>query len=481
MRILFVAAEVHPYLKVGGLADVAAGLPAALAALGHEVRVLVPGTAAALKAAKARHAKELTSTAGAWLRRGRLLEAPLAGPRARAWLLDTPALRARRGTPYQDEHGRPYPDEALRYDELARCAAAIAAGRLLPGWQPDVVHCNEWHTGLVPVRLMLERTPAACVFTVHNLGYQGLFSAADFAALHLPGWLWHPQALEFYGRLNFMKGGLVFSDRITAVSPGYAREMLTPEFGAGLEGVLEQRRASLTGILNGIDTRAWDPARDPALPANFDAAGLAARELNRRALRREFGLPDNGRLLLAMVARLVPQKGVDILLEALPALLEQPVDLVVLGSGDALLQDALGAAARADPQRLGIRLGHDEGLAHRIYGGCDALLMPSRFEPCGLTQLYAMRYGALPIVHRTGGLADTVRDAAQPQGNGFVFDAPSAAALGQAVHRASAAYAQPAAWRRLIQRAMAADFSWDRSARQYLKVYASAARPRGPY
>lgn len=478
LRILFIATEVHPYVKVGGLADVAAGLPAALAELGHEVRVLVPVTAGALKAAQTRGAKVVVVNQGGLPQGLRLLEAPLAGRRARVWLLDTPGFRRRSGTPYQDKAGRSYRDDAARYDELARFAAAIAAGIALPAWRPDVVHCNEWHTGLTPLHMLLQRVPVASVFTIHNLAYQGLFSAAAFASLKLPPWLWHPAALEFHGRMNFMKAGLLFSDRITAVSPGYAREILTPAFGAGLEGVLHRRAERLSGIVNGIDMQAWDPARDAALAARFDASHLAARSPNRAALRHECGLPESGRLLLGMVTRLVPQKGVDLVLAALPALLKLPVDLAVLGSGDPALQDSLGAAARRHPDRLRVRLGHDETLAHRIYAGCDAFLMPSRFEPCGLSQLYAMRYGALPVVHRTGGLADTVRDAAAARANGFVFDVPDAAALAHAVGRAVALHRRQPAWRRMMKMGMSEDRSWIRSAREYLKVYALAQSSR---
>ena len=478
LRILFVAAEVHPYIKVGGLADVAAGLPAALAELGHDVRVLVPVTVGALKIARVRRAQAVTVKQGSLPQGSRLLEGPLAGRRARVWLLDTPGFRRRSGTPYQDQTGRSYHDDAARYDELARFAAAIAAGDALPGWRPDVVHCNEWHTGLTPVYLFLQRVPAAGIFTIHNLGYQGLFSAADFAALGLPAWLWHPAALEFHGRMNFMKAGLLFSDRITAVSPGYAREILTPEFGAGLEGVLRRRAERLSGIVNGIDMRAWDPARDAALAARFDASRLKARGPNRAALRREFGLPECDRLLLGMVTRLVPQKGVDLVLDALPALLRLPVDLAILGSGDPALQDALLAAAKRQPDRIRVRLGQDETLAHRIYAGCDAFLMPSRFEPCGLSQLYAMRYGALPVVHRTGGLADTVRDTAAARANGFLFNAPNAAALTRAVGRAVAQYRRHPAWQRMMRTGMSEDRSWIRSAREYLKVYELAQSSR---
>ena len=472
LRILFVATEVQPYIKVGGLADVAAGLPEALARLGHEVRVLVPATAAGLRAARTRGARPLP---GLTLARGtRLLEAPLAGRRARVWLLDSPGFRVRRGTPYQDQAGRAYRDDAARYDELARVAAGLAAGRLGSAWRPEVVHCNEWHTGLVPVHMLLQRAPAASVFTIHNLGYQGLFPAASFANLGLPAWLWHADALEFHGRMNFMKAGLQFSDRLTAVSPGYAREILSPEFGAGLDGVLRRRFADLSGILNGIEADAWNPARDAALASRFDAAHLEQRAPNRVALCQEFALPDNRELLVGMVTRLVPQKGVDLLLAALPALLQLPVRLVVLGSGDTSLQAALHTAARRHPQRLALRLGHHESLAHHLYAGCDALLMPSRFEPCGLSQMYAMRYGALPIARRTGGLADTVEDGI----TGFLFDAAAPAALTDCVQRALHAYQAPRTWRRIQLRCMRRDFSWEQSARAYQRVYALAQSTR---
>ncbi|MGE5626088.1 MAG: glycogen synthase GlgA [Bacillota bacterium] len=476
-RIVFVSTEVHPYLKVGGLADVAAGLPAALARLGHEVRVLTPATAVALKAAQARGAQPLACRG---LPSGtQLLEAPLAGPRARVWLLNSPGFRARTGTPYQDAKGRSYRDDAARYDELARVAASLASGATGLNWRPDVVHCNEWHAGLVPLHLLLARSPAATVFTIHNLGYQGLFTAPEFAALGLPAWAWHPAALEFHGRMNFMKAGLTFADRLTAVSPGYVREILTPDFGAGLEGVLQQRRTDLSGIVNGIDQAAWNPARDPVIASRFDARRLAQRDPNRKALLEEFGWESSGDLMVGLVARLVAQKGVDIFLQALPALLKLPVRFLVLGSGEPMLQDALRDASARYPERIAARLGHDEDLAHRIYAGCDAFLMPSRFEPCGLSQLYAMRYGALPVVHRTGGLADTVTDAVRgKRATGFSFDQPTPAALTAALKRTVALHRRPAAWRHLIRTAMRQDFSWEKSAREYLKVYALAQSSR---
>jgi starch synthase len=475
-RVLFVSTEVRPYIKVGGLADVAAGLPGALAAMGHEVRVLVPATAAALKTAHAEGGRAIaTSGLAADVQ---ILELPLADSLAKVWLLDTPGFRRHLGTPYQDDQGEYYPDDAERYDELARIAAQLAAGAAT--WAPDVVHCNEWHTGLVPVHLLLQRVPAACVFTIHNLEYQGVFPATTFTALGLPAWLWHPDSIEFHGSLNFMKAGLVFSDRLTAVSPGYSREILTQHFGAGLDGVLRKREAQLSGIINGIDPVYWNPAHNPLLASNFDSTHLERRKPNRASLYQEFALPDRGGLLLGIVARLVPQKGIDIILKALPALLKLPVQCVILGSGDIALQKSLIEAAGRHPDHLAVRLGHDEKLAHGIYAGCDALLMPSRFEPCGLSQLYAMRYGALPIVHRTGGLADTVRDMTEKagNGNGFVFDGVTSAALVACVRRAVEVAKQPPIWRQLMTTAMEEDFSWERSAQAYVRVYESALESR---
>ncbi|HEY1771642.1 MAG TPA: glycogen synthase GlgA [Gammaproteobacteria bacterium] len=475
-RILFVSTEVRPYIKVGGLADVAAGLPAALAAMGHEVRVLVPATAAALRAAQAEGATPIATRALA--ADVQMLELPLAGPLAKVWLLDTPGFRRHSGTPYQDDQGEYYLDDAERYDELARIAVQMAAGA--GGWTPDVVHCNEWHTGLVPVHLLLQRVSAASVFTIHNLEYQGVFPAATFNALGLPAWLWHPDSVEFHGSLNFMKAGLVFSDRLTAVSPGYSREILTSQFGAGLDGVLRKREAQLQGIINGIDPVYWDPAHNTLLASHFDSTRLEERKPNRASLYHEFGLADHGGMLLGVVARLVAQKGIDIILKALPALLKLPVQCVILGSGDMALQKALIEAAGRHPDQLAVRLGHDEKLANGIYAGCDALLMPSRFEPCGLSQLYAMRYGALPIVHRTGGLSDTVRDAAENpgNGNGFVFDGVTPAALTACVRRAVETAKQPSLWRQMMMTAMDEDFSWERSAQAYVKVYESALKTR---
>jgi starch synthase len=323
------------------------------------------------------------------------------------------------------------------------------------------------------------------VFTVHNLAYQGLFAPADFALLGLPARFMSAQALEFHGQLSFMKAGLMFADRITTVSPGYAHEITTPEFGCGLDGVLRARAGQLSGILNGVDGAVWNPATDTALAARYDRAAPGGKARCKAALQREIGLAAGPATpLFGVVSRLTSQKGLDLVLGALPALLGTGAQLVVQGSGEPALQAAFAEAERAHPGRVALRAVYDEALAHRVIAGCDAILVPSRFEPCGLTQLYGLAYGSLPVVRRVGGLADTVVDAGaaavrEDRATGFVFDAATPAALGQALARAVALYRQPEAWQRVMRRAMVADFSWRSAAAAYLVLYAQAIAARG--
>ncbi|HSN33068.1 MAG TPA: glycogen/starch synthase, partial [Ideonella sp.] len=319
------------------------------------------------------------------------------------------------------------------------------------------------------------------VFTVHNLAYQGLFDAADFGLLGLPARLMGAHGLEFHGKVSFMKAGLMYASRITTVSPTYSREIATPEFGCGLDGVLRARAGQVTGILNGVDRRVWDPAHDPQLAARYTPGALAGKGRCKAALQAELGLADEPRApLFGVVSRLTAQKGLDLVLAEVPALAAAGAQLVVQGSGDAALQAAFEAASRAHPGRVALRAVYDEALAHRVIAGSDAILVPSRFEPCGLTQLYALRYGSLPVVRRIGGLADTVVDATEDavrddRATGFAFDAATPAALGQALARALALYGDTAAWQRVMRRAMAADFSWHAAAADYLRLYAELA------
>jgi starch synthase len=466
LRVLFVSTEFRPLLKVGGLADVSTELPAALAALGHDVRVLLP------RIAGMPGGERVGKVPGI----GRILEHRDGTNGVRLWLLDTPGFR-RRSRLYAREDGSAWPDDAERFDELCRVGALLADDALGMDWRADVVHANDWACGLLPLRLQLGRVPAASVFAIHNLAHQGLFSLETAARLGLPGWVQHPDALEFWDRLSLIKAGLNFADRLVTVSPRYAREIQMPALGEGLDGLLRRRSSHLHGILNGIDRRCWDPRRDPALAAGFGPANLAGKARCKQALLAELGFPSDAAdaPLAAMVTRLVLQKGIDLVLDALPHLLARGLRLVVLGSGEAALQDALRDASARHPGQVVVRFDFDDALARRIYAGSDLFLMPSRFEPCGLGQLIALRYGSVPVVHAVGGLADTVQEPdAGRDGNGFCFDQATSADLCRAIDRALEAYSRRDAWKALVQRALASRFDWKGSARTYVDVYRRA-------
>jgi len=483
MRILFVSSEVHPLMKTGGLADVSASLPRALQALGHDVRVLMPAYRDSLRTAHPLGVK-LAATADVAGQSLRLLETRLPDSRNRVWLLDCPALFDRAGNPYYDAAGNDYHDNPERFMLLCRVAALLAMGRLGLDWQPDVVHCNDWQSGLAPLLLREEANRPAVIFTIHNLAYQGVYPHYVFDRLGLPSRYWHADALEFHGNFSFIKGGLVYSDRITTVSPTYAREIQTAEFGWGLEGLLRHRSEVLSGILNGIDTRAWNPAQDPALAVNYSAASLDRKRPNKIAMQAEAGLDAEPDLpLFAFIGRLAEQKGIDLLVDALPYIVQQPAQAVILGSGEARYESMLRELARKHPGDIALRLGYDEALAHRIEAGADVFLMPSRFEPCGLNQLYSLRYGTVPVVRGVGGLADTVTDVSREaledgSANGFVFWGADGAALAEAAQRAIRVYRDAPTWRRLQLAGMKADFSWRHSARSYVALYEQALADR---
>lgn len=485
LRILHVAAEASPFVKTGGLADAVSGLAGGLADLGHDVRVLVPAYRS-IPESGWRLEPEARFRAPPGLAGTSLSSAELPHESARLWLLEHPSFGERAGNPYMDPEGAGYPDNAQRFDRLCRAGCALAADAAGLKWRPDVLHAHDWHAGLVPVRMQLLRLGTPVVFTIHNLAYQGVFDAAEAAPLNLPAWLWHPEAMEFYGRLSFMKGGLNFADRLSTVSPTFAREILTPEYGEGLDGVLRRRAGDLTGILNGIDFRVWNPASDPHIPTPYSSTAPVGKAADRSALRRRLGLPDEpGIAVAAFIGRLALQKGVDLLLGALPEFLGLPMQLVVLGSGHGAYERALEAAARAHPERISVTSRYDEGFAHLIEAGADLLLMPSRYEPCGLTQLQSLRYGTVPVVRSCGGLADTVVDAddaalAGGTATGFRFDEASVAAFVAAVRRALALRRDRIRWERLVHTGMARDFSWKHGAAAYLDWYAQAiARRRG--
>jgi starch synthase len=484
VKVLQVAAEVFPQVKTGGLADVAGALPPALAREGADVRLLLPGLPAIADALSgARTVARVGPMFGA--ARVDLLHGRLQGSDLPAYVIDAPYLYRRPGNPYLGPDGHDWPDNLQRFALLGWAGAHLAAGEIDPAWQPQVLHAHDWHAALACAYVAQHPpTTAGTVFTVHNLAFQGLFPIGDFGLLGLSHRALWPHGIEFHRQVSCMKAGLLFADRITTVSPTYAREIATPEFGCGLDGVLRDRSHDLRGILNGVDRDLWNPATDRWIAARYDAASLAGKSYCKASLQREFGLePRADAPLFGIVSRLTQQKGLDLLLGALPALLSRGGQLAVQGTGDAALEAALRSAAAQHPQQVALHVGYDEARAHRLVAGADVIVVPSRFEPCGLTQMYGLRYGTLPLVRRVGGLADTVVDAddaalAGDRATGFVFEHASAAALEGALLRAMTLYRDPPRWHAVVRRAMAQEFTWESAAREYLALYAAAIDAR---
>ncbi len=475
MKILFVAGEVFPLIKTGGLADVVGALPKAFRALGDEVRVLLPAYPEAL-ARVVDPGTPLSLGDSLGYGEARLIPARMPDSSLEVFLLDCPEAFARPGGPYLDTEGRDWPDNFRRFALLSRVAALIGVAGGLIGWQPDIVHAHDWQTGLVPVYLRQWRGNApGTVFTIHNLHYQGVFGADVLPEIAVDPAFNVMDGLEFYGNVSFLKAGLVYADRLTTVSPTYAREIQTHAFGCNLDGVVRQRAHSLRGILNGIDQDIWNPAADPAIAAPFSAADPSGKAVCKAALQRACGLAaDPEAPLLGFLGRLVWQKGVDIVLAALPRILDLGFQVVMQGAGEAGLERLCREAAAAYPGRVAVHVGYDEDFAHRIEAGADVFVVPSRFEPCGLTQMYALRYGTLPVVRRTGGLADSVADVDESrEGTGFVFDGETPEALAETLSRARRLYARPADWRAVQARAMDKDFSWRAAAVRTREVYES--------
>ncbi|WP_346730738.1 glycogen synthase GlgA [Ramlibacter paludis] len=481
MKILFATPECAPYVKTGGLGDVSAALPATLARLGHDVHLLLPAYRGMKVSGEIGDGVELPAY-GPWPA-AQLV--PVKAPNGvTLLLLACPALYQRAGGPYVDAGGNDYGDNALRFGLLSRVAAQLGTVQSpLPGWTADVVHCNDWPCGLAPLYLALARSlplqqrTAASVMTIHNLAFQGVFPMESADLLGVPHHWRGLDGVEFWGQLSMLKAGLQFADAITAVSPTYAREIQTEAHGVGLDGVLRARSARLRGILNGIDTQAWDPASDALLPHRFGRDGLQGKSLNKKALQVRSGLTAEPRApLFAVVSRLTEQKGIDLVLAALPRLLAAGAQLVVLGQGQPELQAALRKAAEQNPRQVAVTLGFDEGLAHLIEAGADAFLMPSRFEPCGLNQMYSQAYGTPPIVAPVGGLRDSVTDATKDpaNGTGFVMKSADAAGLDDALQRALRTWKEPPLWRKLQLNGMSRNFGWEDSAEEYLSVYEQA-------
>jgi starch synthase len=470
IKVLAVAAELFPLVKTGGLADVTGALPLALAAEDVATVTMLPGypsVLAGLQAAETMHEDPALFGGPARLLRGTAAGLDLL-------VLDAPHLFARPGNPYTQPDGSDWPDNATRFAALANVAAFVGRGGL-PAFVPDVVHGHDWQAGLTMayLRFGAGRAPGT-VMTVHNLAFQGLFPAASFGALGLPAEAFAPDGIEFHGMTGYLKAGLALADCITTVSPSYALEIQTAENGMRLDGLLRARANVLHGILNGIDETIWNPAADPLITAPFSSANLFGRQQNKQAVQQRFGLDaEPGALVLGVVSRLTWQKGLDLLLAAMDEMLSMGAQLVVLGTGERDLESGFAAAAAAHSGRVGCVIGYDEALAHLMQAGIDALIVPSRFEPCGLTQLCALRYGALPVVARVGGLADTVIDAneaalAAGSATGVQFVSGD---LRPALRRVAALWRQPETWRRLQANAMRADVSWRRPAGQYAALY----------
>lgn len=473
MQVLSVASEVFPLVKTGGLADVAGALPIALGRHDVAVTTLVPGYRAVM--AQIEQPRIVARYADLMGEKARLLRTTIG--ELDLLVLDAPTLFDRDGGLYLDPSGRDWPDNWRRFAALARAGADVAAGSV-PRLRPALLHAHDWQAAMALPFLAHAGAPVPGVLTIHNLAFQGRFAGTIFPSLGLPAGAFGVDGVEYYGDVSYMKGGLQAAAAITTVSPSYAQEIRTPEFGMGMEGVINARAGRLHGIVNGIDTAVWDPVRDPHLARRYSARTVALRRENRAALAARFALEPGGGPLFCVISRLTGQKGMDVLAAVADDLVAMGGSLAMLGSGDAALEDAFRAAAARHPGRIAIVTGYDEPLAHQLQAGADIILIPSRFEPCGLTQLSGLRYGCVPVVARTGGLADTIVDAneaalAAGVATGFQFAPLDAAALVQAMARACAVFAHPEAWRAIQRQGMRADVSWERSAARYAALFRS--------
>ena len=470
MQVLSVASEVYPLIKTGGLADVAGALPAALAKQGVTMRTLMPGypaVMAALEKPVAIHsfAKMMGGTATLLAGKAKGLD---------VFVLDAPHLFDRTGNPYLGPDGKDWPDNAQRYAALSQVAAQLAKGEL-GNYKADLLHLHDWQAALAAVYVKYNGGPKS-VMTVHNIAFKGEFPAAYFNILDLPPQAFAIDGVEFYGNISFLKGGLAAANVITTVSPTYANEVCTADYGMGLEGLLQSRRASLSGIVNGIDVDVWNPATDKTLAANYSAADISARVANKRAIEKRFNLETGDGIIHGVVSRLTWQKGLDIFASLLDWLVGTGARLALIGTGEAAIEAAVMAAAAKHPGRIGVVTAYDEALSHLVQGGCDTMLVPSRFEPCGLTQLYGLRYGCVPVVARTGGLADTIIDANDAAlgarvATGVQFSPVDRFSLQNALTRAATLYNNKTAWKNMQLRGMNADVSWDHSAAAYAALY----------
>ena len=479
MNVLFASSEVFPLIKTGGLADVSQSLVVALQALGTSVSLILPGYRSVREKLPAPTASYRFDDA--FIPQDLvLLEQVLPDTNIRLLLVDCPSLFDRAGGPYVDEQGTDWSDNPQRFGIFCRAVVALLAGRCQLQDAFDVVHCNDWQTGLVPALLQLESLPVRSVMTIHNLAYQGVYGYDAFEALALPEQWWAYDKLEFYGNFSFLKAGIVYADQVTTVSPTYAREILQEPMACGMSGLLQYHAGKLHGILNGADYQIWNPATDPLLRFHYDVDSLEEKLHNKLDLQRSLGLQLGKSIpLIGLVSRLVHQKGVDWVAQVIARMADDKVQWVILGTGDKLLEKSLLTLAREFPKKIAVTIGYDETLAHRIEAGSDLFMMPSRYEPCGLNQIYSLRYGTLPIVRATGGLADTVVDTNAESiksgtATGFSYQGETATDLEQCVRRAIGYFSKRKTWDGLQRNAMTQQFDWHASAQQYLHLYQPA-------
>jgi len=479
-NVLFVASEIYPLVKTGGLGDVAAALPVALRDVGVDVRLLLPGYPAIMEAVSPA-STHLSLPLLPGIDAAQICSGTMPDTGMPVYVLDCPRLYRRDGGPYQDTHGSEWLDNELRFAALSKAAALLGRFEISNelNFPIDLIHCNDWQTGLVPAyQQYLHGKQPASLISIHNIAYQGLYGANTVPSLGLPWDSFGVQGVEFYGLLSFLKAGLFYADWINTVSPTYAQEIQTPEYGYGLHGLLGHRKDALTGILNGIDEQQWNPLQDQHLKAPYSVDNLAGKELNKQALRQRLGLSEENpsKPIFGMITRLTAQKGIDLVVPIISDLVQEGAQFAILGNGDKHTEHQLREIAATFPQQISVTLGYDESLAHQIEAGVDIFLMPSRFEPCGLTQMYSMHYGTIPIVRKTGGLADTVTNVSPSNidngmATGFVFELESSDVLLQTALQAMLLYRNREMWQQLQRHGMLKDFSWKHSAEEYLKLY----------
>ncbi len=484
MRVLFATSEVFPLIKTGGLADVSGSLPNALQNLGVDIRILVPGYPAVLN--KLTNLQAIASFDNLpVIHNAALMLGTIEETQVKVMVIKSATLYERDGGPYADANGLEWLDNPVRFGILSKVAAILSGPHSpLSDWQPDIVHCNDWQTGLTPAYMKLvEHSPAKSVISLHNMAFQGCYAPGWLSTLALPHTSFSVEGFEYHGQLSFLKAGIFYADSVTTVSPSYAKEIQTAAFGFGLEGLLSKRGNEIKGILNGIETDEWNPEADPHLAKNYSASTLAGKKLVKAALQEKLGLHiDASAPLLGVVSRLTHQKGLDMLVPILQQLIDAGCQLALLGSGESGLESAFRSLATNNPTKISVTIGYNEPLSHQIMAGSDMFIMPSRFEPCGLNQLYGLAYGTPPVVNATGGLADSVTDTnlisfKNKTANGFVMSEASPTSLLHCINQALNVFNNDAnAWKQIQKNGMTQNLSWDKSALEYLAVYKSLSK-----